>query len=269
MRESPILFSGEMVRGILDDRKNQTRRVVADYNSQGNYRASELLLNDPRTFVDGGRSPAGNAGPYLHAYVDAPKIEARHGWEKGGCDPEIMDRLYPRYEVGGRLYVRENVWRDERASNVAIYAATPELAKYDDGTRGIVRASHPDNSPAPTREYMQREMESNRFWHLKPSIHMPRWASRITLEVTAVRVERVQEISEQDAIAEGLPFNGSYYLGGVHRIKGTPKCWTLAAQAYRALWDNLNAKRGYGWDVNPWVWVIEFKRLTESVKAAA
>jgi hypothetical protein len=78
---------------------------------------------------------------------------------------------------------------------------------------------------------------------------MPRWASRLTLEVTGVRVERLQEISEADAIAEGIP-----------AFKPSPS--KIPRLHYASLWDSLNAKRGFGWDKNPWVWVVEFKRVT-------
>jgi len=81
----------------------------------------------------------------------------------------------------------------------------------------------------------------------KPSIFMPRWASRITLEVVNVRVERVQNISKTDCIAEGI--------GGLEDIVAG---WH---QSYAQLWDSINAKRGYGWGVNPYCWVIEFKVL--------
>lgn len=88
---------------------------------------------------------------------------------------------------------------------------------------------------------------------LKPSIHMPRWASRITLEITEVRVERVQEITEVDAKAEGSDwYSIEYKQQGIGRCK----------QAFHKLWDSINAKRGYGWEVNPWVWVISFKVIT-------
>jgi hypothetical protein len=81
---------------------------------------------------------------------------------------------------------------------------------------------------------------------------MPRWASRITLEVIKVRVERVQEISESDAEAEGIAF-----------IRDFPDAdETLTArQLFEVLWDSINAKRGFGWSVNPWVWVLEFRRI--------
>lgn len=94
----------------------------------------------------------------------------------------------------------------------------------------------------------------------RPSIHMPRWASRITLEIVAVRVERLQEISQNDARAEGV----THYTCGhpdCFGPKGEPGMHYGPRRAYYELWNKLNAKRGYGWDMNPWVWVIEFKRL--------
>lgn len=91
-----------------------------------------------------------------------------------------------------------------------------------------------------------------------PSIHMPRNACRIVLQLTGVRIERLQDISESDAAAEGVesefanaPFAGTFgsLCGRQHRY------------GYQTLWDSLNAKRGFGWDSNPWVWVVEFKRV--------
>ena len=83
----------------------------------------------------------------------------------------------------------------------------------------------------------------------KPSIFMPRWASRITLEVVSVRVERVQDITHEDAIREGCkphPLQDSQTVNG----------------DFETLWDSINAKRGLGWSQNPWVWVVEFRRIT-------
>jgi hypothetical protein len=90
-----------------------------------------------------------------------------------------------------------------------------------------------------------------------PSIHMPRWASRITLNVKAIRVEQLKDISEEDAQAEGvdaLP---------VEDIRD-PRKQTYASYVYpfSLLWDSINAKRGFGWGANPWVWVVEFERMS-------
>lgn len=81
----------------------------------------------------------------------------------------------------------------------------------------------------------------------RPSIHMPRWASRLTLEVTDVRVQRVQEIGHQDAMAEGCA--------------GCADTSLLPVEDFKGLWDSINAKRGYGWSENPWVWAITFRMI--------
>lgn len=93
-----------------------------------------------------------------------------------------------------------------------------------------------------------------------PSIHMPRWASRITLEVTGVRVERVQDISEYDAEQEGIKVS-HYYCDEGTDLDPTPIHRCDPVGKFRELWDSLNANRGFGWDANPWVWVVEFKRI--------
>lgn len=99
----------------------------------------------------------------------------------------------------------------------------------------------------------------------RPSIHMPRWASRITLEITNVRVERLKEISEEDAKAEGVR---AFTKDGVLKkffIEDGDYTWADAPRfprtAFSMLWDSINLKRGFGWDANPWVWVIEFKKI--------
>jgi len=144
------------------------------------------------------------------------------GYMPPGEPADIHEIRCPYGQPGDRLWVRET-WAPCGPQS---YPAADMVRHGDDGA--IHRAAW-DRSP-PAR------------W--RPSIFMPRWASRLTLEVTGVRVERVQEISVADCRAEGV------------RI---PTDDSLLPYEYRALWDKLNAKRGYGWDKNPWVWVVELK----------
>ena len=90
----------------------------------------------------------------------------------------------------------------------------------------------------------------------RPSVHMPRWASRITLTITDVRVERVTDITEDDAIAEGVEHG--FYDGGYWTLTDDPRC--DYRRGFIRAWDSTYAKRGYGWDTNPWVWRIEFRK---------
>lgn len=100
-----------------------------------------------------------------------------------------------------------------------------------------------------------RLVDSEFTW--KPSIHMPRWASRITLEVVNVRVERLCSISHEDALKEGVwPGETPYNDELIDEFK------TPAQKLFAGLWNSINGKRGYAWDTNPWVWVVEFKRVT-------
>jgi hypothetical protein len=109
----------------------------------------------------------------------------------------------------------------------------------------------------PTPEFTTADDELVRRW--RPSIHMPRWASRITLEVTGVRVERLQNINEADCIAEGCTKNhNNYYWGGPHKAGGLKQMAT-AKQDYQDLWESINGPGS--WEANPWVWVVEFKRV--------
>lgn len=102
--------------------------------------------------------------------------------------------------------------------------------------------------------------EEDTGFRWKPSIFMPRWASRITLKVVSVRVERLQDISDEEALAEGVSFASGFYLGGLHPLKGTPKVFPSPVQAFESIWDSINAKK-HPWASNPWVWVVEFEKV--------
>ncbi|MDD5007281.1 MAG: hypothetical protein PHC68_02625 [Syntrophorhabdaceae bacterium] len=142
-------------------------------------------------------------------------------------DPPKIQEIWncPYGQVGERLWVREAFQLDEGSDKIWYRADFTE----DDARRAFT--------------------EVGDGW--KPSIHMPRWASRITLEITGVRAERVQEISHEDAKAEGVPVRGCAF----------PKKQSIHIDSFVDVWDSLNAKRGFGWESNPWVWAIAFKRI--------
>ena len=143
------------------------------------------------------------------------------GWVYVDCNGDALGPAYCPY-AAPRLWVRE-AWRVN--GNEHDYAnATRDNVFY--------RADEPWNT--------------NAGW--KPSIHMPRWASRITLQITDVRVERVQDITDDDALAEGVDRTNSSIPG-------------YATQRFQKLWDSINAARGYPWAANPVVWVIEFRKV--------
>ena len=136
-------------------------------------------------------------------------------------------------ESGDWLWVREAHWMDRRDTTLAVM-----------NVDGFVVAK---NGRETGQESNSEELGLNHFWKQRPSIHMPRWASRITLEVTGVRVERLQDISDGDCLAEGI------YPTGTGLYPGAPKA------AYQKLWVEINGPGS--WYANPWVWVVEFKRL--------
>ena len=206
-KESPILFSGAMVRAILNGNKTMTRRVVKP--------------NGESSLV---RCPYGT--------------------------------------VGDRLWVRET-WR-----TCSVYDPCAP-SQIDSGASVLWVA---DGS---------RRLNGLEDWgKVRTSIFMPRWASRITLEIVRVRVEPVQEITEEDAKSEGISAitkDGSLVKYGIPDSDGLPgsddsgwnwKQWTPDVRdAFAKLWDSINAKRGCGWKMNPWVWVVEFKVVKKESEA--
>jgi len=161
----------------------------------------------------------------LEVYKEADHYEAR--WiSKAGVNHYCNDLLAhcPYGGVGDRLWVKETFWHPP------IYVG--------DVFAGLIKK---DTSIVSYKANLEPHQAERQIW--KPSIFMPRWASRITLEITEVRVERLQEISHDDVGAEGLSnaINNPLF--------------------FPTVWDSLNAKRGFGWETNPFVWCISFKRV--------
>ena len=176
-------------------------------------------------------------GESVRAILDGRKTQTRRvvkpqpeappdGWKSTRITLRSWDHC-PFGVPGDRLWVREAWAKDMAMDNGIRYYATDDV--------------HP-----------LRKKRS--------PIYMRKSDSRITLEVVAVRVERVQEISEADAIAEGCMPSQQECQSAQHGWLGTGP---VAQQKYRNLWDSLNAKRGYSWESNPWVIVVEFKRLEQ------
>ncbi|TMJ17844.1 MAG: hypothetical protein E6G94_01230 [Alphaproteobacteria bacterium] len=201
-------MAGEMVRAILEGRKTQTRRIIKPQPYED---AKWGTVWEPR-----GKKP--HSPSYSSRNVSwSPITEAFWDYyrNRGGT---------PYGVAGDRLWVRET-WFDVRRweRETGLRSGVKENAQY--------------------RADFDLPVESRVKW--KPSIHMPRWASRITLEITKVRVERLQDISESDARAEGvhgqdLPMNGARFN-------------------YSLLWDSLYGKGA--WEQNPWIWAVAFQPI--------
>jgi len=187
-------------------------------------------------------------GAMVRALLDGSKTQTRRVFKttNGGVWPNQNDlpgmrqilRSCPYGQPGDRLWVREAwcgevdgdtsqlIYNDDGNTYKCLYRADGHHVVLDDGD-GFTKTRKDGSEASP--------------W--KPSIHMPRWASRITLEITGVRVERLQDISETDALAEGIDQD---------------TCVPVAM--YRDLWEQINGFSS--WDKNPWVWVVEFKRVS-------
>jgi hypothetical protein len=158
-----------------------------------------------------------------------------------------IERLCPYGVPGDRLWVRETWTALHPADDFNEFGGIPSrndccdiYYKADDPLRGADR--------------------DVRGYGYKPSIHMPRWASRLLLEVESVRVERVQDISEQDAIAEGCePWIPCGSITGTRNIIGGAMVEVKYRDAFAYLWDRKNGKRRFEWESNSWVWVVTFK----------
>lgn len=251
MKERPILFTGEMVKAILEGRKTQTRRVQP-LTAKTVLCAAQRKIGFEFNAELARRDYPVKGMPRLCVPVRHPK-ETWIKLEDCGC--EIL--YCPYGGPGDMLWVRE----------------TWSVADHDFGTPPTAWLI--DYKATDTCEWQNPPKGTLPLWaerigtagidfdpKCRPSIFMPRWASRITLQILSVRVERVQEISEEDAKAEGS------YLGrcDCSLMKNYTEMFTLTwchihGQEFKTLWDSINSKRGFGWEKNPWCWVVEFKRI--------
>jgi len=237
VKERPILFSSEMVRAILEGRKTQTRRVVTPQTSVRQAVPNAYPFDLSRAYMDDGFYKL--AGEARCQYLHVPFCHPDDGW----CvDPvhDTIERWYPRWEPGDRLWVRET-WR---------MSGNPQRQWV------AYKASNDRREVTEDDERMWRDGIERYGTQWRPSIHMPHWASRITLEVTDVRVERLCEISREDVLAEGV---GIQHL---RKFEEFPEIHRddIPGMAFAEVWNPLNAKRGFPWDRNPWVWVVAFKQ---------
>jgi hypothetical protein len=226
VKERPILFSAPMVRAIREGRKTVTRRIVKPQYVDGQW--SVRRAEAPR-----------NVG-HSHDW-----------WLPTGTQPYAALPRCPYGQPGDHLWLREAWAADVQVDSVAprdLSIGEPVVYLEDGSVRqtGCTMVS---------------------LGRGRPSIHMPRWASRILLEITDVRVERLQDISEPQALAEGIvgvdfrPDDGFPICRGymVGPDDGSSPLETHASKAFAGLWRSINGPES--WDTNPWVWVVEFKRI--------
>jgi hypothetical protein len=277
VKERGIIMQAESVRGILAGRKTQTRRIVDAERLR--VKLPEPIRSDlwdempasmRRVAKAGVRRATVNPQFAVAAVLpDGKELGLRPGEFDFVC--QYADCV-TRYRNGGwkldpigdqRLWVRET-WRTiERldAKSPAEMAAACREAGWD--------------SPWAPIEYLAdgkviNDDTGEEPWGKKRgSLHMPRWASRLTLDVTRIRIERLQEITEEDAIAEGIQRNIglTHFCGAPHRAHGCPRQHNTAREAYADLWDSINGARAR-WTTNPWVWMIDFK-VAEAAKGFA
>lgn len=219
MKTRPILMNTFSVRAIKDARKKQTRRVI---KPQPRGQLIPWFLNKP----------------FDNRWIDETLTE---GELQAG-----QDYVWhcPYGIVGDHLWVRETwaVWQSVLDEVKAGYMATQEALEHV-----LYKADFDD------KEW--KELHEDHEWTFKPSIFMPRWAGRITLEIKSERAEEIQSISQEDIFAEGI-----------NELEPSTRRWCpllpdVAKEKFIQLWDSINAKKGHDFASNRWVWMVEFKRI--------
>lgn len=251
MKCRPMLFTGSMVRALLRpvDPKWQTRRImkIPDHACV----SADDIAADLDYYIGCGHCPYGKPGD---------RLWVREKWGYLGCSTGGL----PVRHSHSVLYHADQVRRDVFfPSYAALNAASVPRQK-------IVHPPGFEELPEDEQRAIHGEL-LDKWWKVKrriPSIHMPRWASRITLEITEIRVQRLQEISEEDAKAEGLIAGGREVGHAPHLYEGdsdwkdTDGCnqgddMFMWCDGYRTLWESINGAGS--WAANPWVWAINFR----------
>lgn len=228
MKETALLMRGEMVRPTLADEKTQTRRLIGKLIGFGAVR--QFGVSDTPGY-------------------DFHFRDKKMRWHDLTRD-EVM-KACPYGGVGDQLWIKEtwqyaNYFGQEGPQNGVL--AQP-----------IYRATFP---PSVDERHDAGMIQPPKKW--RPSIFMPKWACRLNLLNVEIRIERLNDISEADAFAEGIDTEGDDYLSAEHaQIAGVPiDCGSPARFAYKALWERINGRGS--WDLNPWVWVIKYRRIDEN-----
>lgn len=244
MTERPILFAGPMVRAILDGRKTQTRRIISlptkTHSGGPIYERPDMGGWETTTIGGGGVFRLGRDGERI------PVPEEPAIWHRttGAC-------MAMPWKVGDRAWVRESGHLLREA-----YSHEPGVGDlYRDA--GFQHSA--DGAIVPARSYDTpiEEWIGDCARVAKPSIHMPRWASRITLEIIDVRVQRLQDISEEDAVAEGItwdPDNEGWQVEDCTFFHGRDP-----TRSFEQLWTSIHGPGA--WDANLWVAALSFRRV--------
>lgn len=234
MADRPILFSGPMVRALLAGTKTQTRRLLKPQPPEwATFCQQPTMLNALHQWVPSG----------LWAWSEEEQIPARplRRWPVNADGEHYW--LRPRFLIGDRLWVRE------------MWAPLTYLTHNDPGPQAIIDGGFYRADGGTVDGEVSR-------W--KPSIFMPRHASRLTLIVTDVSVERLQSISEADALAEGAELSKHPGMdGGVMVLTDVPGVTVSPSVWYRWLWDEINGKGA--WKANPWVVAYTFRVIKQNI----
>lgn len=289
VKERPIIMSGDSVQAILVEAKTQTRRVIVPQPDLVQWPArpwrGETIGRRLWRMRAKVVTPAwwGRLTTADHPQPMPPAAGLKQELWIGPADATgkgVTDNAYAAYcphgAPGDRLWVKE-AWAIARCSTdyetggeTNYYEWTADdgdpskhlgrNARYETAATLHYRADGEERNPTelyPTTDINDEVIAPAEIRWRSP-MFMPRWASRLTLEVTAVRVERVQDISEADAEAEGVDWIRD---SSRVRVPGQDSRRPTAVECYRWLWNQLNAARGFPWSANPWVWSVTFRRV--------